>query len=132
MLNPRQIRLSNRGIGPAPGQRSPRPPPGTAPLTLAVALGRVIFRVRRRATLSQHRLATRLGLTRSAISRWESGRSAPSVLHLTMLGDLVGRTGSSILNEAEEMIRLAGDATGVTAGAGADGPDGETDHAADD
>lgn len=135
MLNPRHIRLTDRGIGRSLGARPIRPPPTATPPTLAVALGSVISRVRRRAGLSQRQLAGQLRLDRSAISRWESGQRFPTTRHLTMLGESIGHPASSMLIEAEEMVRLANDAAGFEDGAGPERPDAHTredDHAADD
>jgi transcriptional regulator with XRE-family HTH domain len=45
----------------------------------------LIREARRRAGLSQRELADRVGTTQSAIARWETGRSAPSLASLERL-----------------------------------------------
>ncbi len=141
MLNPRHIRLSDKGIDRSLEQRPIRPPPAATPPALAVALGGVIRRVRQQAWLSQRQLATQLGLSRSAISRWESGRRFPTISHLERLGELIDRPASSMLTEAEEIVRITRQAARREPGAGPDPRSGctapheqgeETDDAADD
>ena len=131
MLNPHLIRLADRVTGQPLRQRPVRPPPSSDPQTLAVAVGYVIFRVRWRAGLSQREFASRLGINRSAVSRWESGQRFPTLSHLTLVGELVGRRASAMLTEAEDMVLAAG-ADRLDRGCGRDGSHSEDDHAADD
>lgn len=63
-------------------------------------LSETIYRLRRRAGLSQEQLAETIGVSRQAISKWESGTSTPELdkllalsecFHVT-LDELTGRT----------------------------------------
>lgn len=132
MLNPRLVRLSDRGIDRSLRRQPIRPPPALTPDEFAVALGYVIYRVRWRAGLSQRELAVRLHINRSAVSRWESGVRFPTVSHLALLGELTGRPASSILLEAEDLLRLARHAGAIHDGLDPNGRDEEVGHAADD
>ncbi len=123
MLNPRRIRLSDRGIGQSLRRVPVRPPPTTGSRDLAEAVGRVIHRVRRQAGLSQQTLADHLGVNRSAVSRWEHGLRSPTLAHLTLLGELAGRRASALLTEAEELMRPPRGADRFEDGSGPDGPD---------
>ena len=123
MLNPRRIRLSNRGIGQSLRRLSVRPTPTTEARDLAEAIGRVIYRVRLRVDLSQQQLADRLDVNRSAVSRWERGRRCPTLGHLTLLGELDGRSASSLLIEAEDLLHPARGTVRFEDGFGPDGPD---------
>ena len=48
-------------------------------------IGERIHKVRKRAGLTQHELAVKLDVYDSQISRWETGKSAPSVTHMRAL-----------------------------------------------
>lgn len=53
-------------------------------------LGNRIQKLRRGRGLSQETLAERLGVTRQAVSKWETGESLPDVVRLAQLADLFG------------------------------------------
>lgn len=65
-----------------------------------------IKRYRKEAGLSQEELASRMGLTPQAISKWECGLSYPDVTLLLPLAELFGIT-------ADEMLRGVGSAVPV-------------------
>lgn len=121
MLNPHRIRLSDRRIRQSL-RRLPVRLPSSDTSDLAVALGRVIYHVRLRTGLSQQGLADRLGVNRSAVSRWERGQRCPTLSHLMLLGELAVRRGSSLLIEAEDLIRPPQGTDRFEDGVGQDGP----------
>lgn len=55
-----------------------------------IAAGAEIRKARRKARLTQKKLAERLGTTQSAIARWESGRSSPTVTTFNRIIDACG------------------------------------------
>lgn len=55
-------------------------------------LGQRIREHRRRAGLSQEALARRMDVSRQAVTKWESGQSAPSTENLFRLAELFGTT----------------------------------------
>lgn len=56
-------------------------------------LGQRIREHRRRAGLSQEALARRMDVSRQAVTKWESGQSAPSTENLFRLAELFGHHG---------------------------------------
>ena len=50
-------------------------------------LSETIYRLRRRAGLSQEQLAETIGVSRQAISKWESGTSTPELDKLLALSE---------------------------------------------
>ena len=132
MLNPRLAQLTDSRIQQSLRERHNHQPPPVEPDRLAVALGRVIVRVRRRRRLSQRQLAGLLDLSPSAVSRWEAGRRFPTVSHLAGIAHLDGRPASALLGEAEQLARIVPDDP-VARGTPAPGdPTLEDDHATDD
>ena len=63
-------------------------------------LGARIRAARQAAGLSQEKLAERLGLTRQAVTKWETGQSAPSTENLLRLAEVLGVPVSTLLDEA--------------------------------
>lgn len=55
-------------------------------------LGKRLQELRREKGLSQEALAERLGVTRQAVSKWETGESLPDVYRLAQLSELFGVT----------------------------------------
>ncbi len=53
-------------------------------------IGRRIADTRRSARLTQHDLASRVGVTAQAVSKWESGRSCPDISILDEIADALG------------------------------------------
>lgn len=123
VLNPRRIRLSDRRIRQSLRRLPVRPPPTAEAGDLAGAIGRVIHRLRLRAGLSQQEFADQLGVDRSAVSRWERGQRCPTLVHLTLLGELAGCRASSLLAEAEDLMRPPRGTDRFADGVGPDDPD---------
>ena len=59
-----------------------------------------LYELRRASGMSQEELAEKLGVSRQAVSKWESGRSDPSTTNLIALAKLFGV-------EPEELLRAA-------------------------
>lgn len=131
MLNPRLARLTDERIERSLRKRPIRQPP-IEPGSLAVAMGRVIVRVRAEIELSQRQLARLLGVSPSAVSRWEAGHRFPTLSHLAKIADLAGRPASALLVATEELLRVARDGDAARDTSGPDGHRQEDDHAADD
>ena len=60
-------------------------------------LGRRIQEARKAAGLSQESLGERLGVSRQAVSKWESGVSDPSTSNLLALAKLYGVSAEDLL-----------------------------------
>ena len=56
---------------------------------------------RKLAGLSQEALAEKLGVSRQAVSKWESGASDPSTTNLMALAKLFGVSAEDLLKEAQ-------------------------------
>ena len=65
--------------------------------------------LRKRRALTQEELATALYVSRTAISKWESGRGYPSIDSLKAISAFFGVTIDSLLS-GEELLTLAGEA----------------------
>ena len=59
-----------------------------------------IAAVRKAAGLTQEQLGELLGVTRQAVSKWESGASDPSTSNLLALARLYGVSAEELLREA--------------------------------
>lgn len=53
-------------------------------------LGRKIADKRKISGLTQHDLATKVGVTAQAVSKWEQGRSCPDIAILDEIADALG------------------------------------------
>ena len=62
-------------------------------------LGKKIRRYRDRLGLTQAELASKLGLTYSSVSQWESGRAVQRTPVIRQLADLFGTTVSELMGE---------------------------------
>ena len=71
-------------------------------------LGERIRAARQAAGLSQEKLAEQLGLTRQAVTKWETGQSAPSTENLLRLAEVLGVPVTALLGEAASSPPLAG------------------------
>lgn len=80
-----------------------------------MALGERIKEHRQRLGMSQEKLAELMDVTRQAVTKWESGQSAPSTENLFRLAELFGTTVDLLLGQsketdaasvAEELLRL--------------------------
>ena len=64
-------------------------------------LNEKINHCRRKAGLSQEALAERLGVSRQAISKWETGEAAPETTKLPLLASVFGVTADWLLSEED-------------------------------
>lgn len=71
-------------------------------------LSEKIYRLRRQSGLSQEQLAEKLGVSRQAISKWESGSSVPELDKLTALSECFHIT-------LDELVREEADTAAETA-----------------
>ena len=69
---------------------------------MAKALGQVIRRRRMECKMTQGFVADALGVSRQAVSKWESVASAPSTSNLSALAKLFGTTAEEILRELKQ------------------------------
>jgi len=65
-------------------------------------LNEKIYRCRKLAGLSQEALAERLGVSRQAISKWETGEALPEITKLPLLAQVFGVTADWLLDDAAE------------------------------
>lgn len=65
-------------------------------------LSEKIYTCRKKAGLSQDALAQKLGVSRQAVSKWETGESSPEIGKLKLLGEIFGVTTDWLLSEEEE------------------------------
>lgn len=63
--------------------------------------GNLIFDMRRNAGLTQTALASKLGVTNKAVSKWENGKSKPSTETLRKLAELFGVSVDSLLEKKQ-------------------------------
>ena len=63
-----------------------------------MTLGERIQTHRKRAGLSQEQLAERVGVSRQAVTKWESGKSTPGTGHLFRLAEVFGTTVDRLLS----------------------------------
>lgn len=64
-------------------------------------LNEKILYCRRKAFLSQEALAERIGVSRQAISKWETGEASPEITKLPLLAQTFGVTADWLLSEEE-------------------------------
>lgn len=64
-------------------------------------LNEKIYHCRRRAGLSQEALAEKIGVSRQAISKWETGEASPEISKLPLLAKTFGVTADWLLTEDE-------------------------------
>lgn len=67
----------------------------------ARSLGEVLKRRRTECKMTQEFVAEALGVSRQAVSKWESGKSDPSTTNLLALAKLFGVRPEELLQEAE-------------------------------
>ena len=65
-------------------------------------LGERIAQLRRQAGLSQEQLGDLLGVSRQAVSKWESGASDPSTANLIAIAKLYGVSAEEILRKVRK------------------------------
>lgn len=66
-----------------------------------MALGNQIRKYRQQAQLSQETLAELVGVSRQAVSKWESNRSAPGTEHLLRLAEIFSVTVEELIREPQ-------------------------------
>ena len=64
-------------------------------------LNESIGRLRRERGMSQEKLAEEMGVSRQAISKWESGQSVPELEKIVALSTIFGVTTDSLLKSSE-------------------------------
>ena len=67
----------------------------------AKSLGEVLKNHRTECKMTQEFVAESLGVSRQAVSKWESGKSAPSTTNLLALAELFGLTAEDLLKEVK-------------------------------
>lgn len=67
----------------------------------ARSLGEVLKRRRTECKMTQEFVAQALGVSRQAVSKWESGASDPSTVNLIALAKLFGTTPEELLKESQ-------------------------------
>ncbi len=67
----------------------------------ARSLGEMLKKHRTNCKMTQEFVAESLGVSRQAVSKWESGKSDPSTTNLMALANLFGTTAEALLKEAE-------------------------------
>lgn len=60
-------------------------------------IGQRIRKARENKSLTQEQLAEYVGVSRTAVSKWEKEESEPSLAHLTVLSELLGTTTDNLL-----------------------------------
>lgn len=79
-----------------------------------MTLGQRIKKCRQQANLTQEQVAEAMGISRQAVTKWESGQSAPSTENLFKLAELFGTTVDLIIDDkprkasstAEELFHM--------------------------
>ena len=66
-------------------------------------IGEVIRKYRKEKNMTQEEMANRLGVTASAVNKWENGNSLPDILLLAPIARLLGITPSDLLMFREEI-----------------------------
>ena len=67
----------------------------------AKSLGEVLKNHRTECKMTQEFVAESLGVSRQAVSKWESGKSAPSTTNLLALAELFGLAAEDLLKEVQ-------------------------------
>ena len=71
--------------------------------------------LRKKMGLSQEELANKIGVSRQAVSKWESGQSMPDLDKIVALSDLFGVSTDYILKGTEDATEDEGSLTGESA-----------------
>ena len=69
-------------------------------------LGKNIFELRKERAVTQEELAAELGVTATAVSKWEKGNTLPDVLMVCALADFFGVTTDELLGRVRELKKL--------------------------
>ena len=70
-------------------------------------IGDKIKTLRKREGLSQEELASRLGLTRQAVSRWETGDATPDTAVVVALSEMFGVSTDYLLKDSVEEVPVS-------------------------
>lgn len=70
---------------------------------LPMQLGEVIRKYRKSKGMTQEEMAVRLGITASAVNKWENGNSFPDIMLLAPIARLLGITTDELLSFREEL-----------------------------
>lgn len=70
-----------------------------------MAIGEMIKKLREEHSLTQGELASRVGVTRAAVSNWENGRNYPDIETLLHLSDELGASLDQLMREDYEMVQ---------------------------
>ncbi len=65
-------------------------------------LSEKIYQCRKRAGLSQEALADQMGISRQAVSKWETGESEPELSKLRQLAEIFGVSADWLLSDQDE------------------------------
>ena len=66
-----------------------------------INIGRVLIKNRHKRGITQDELANHLGVSKGAVSKWETGDSDPSTSNLFALAKLYGISAEELLKEVE-------------------------------
>ena len=66
-----------------------------------INLGRVLIENRHRLGVTQEELASHIGVSKAAVSKWETGASDPSTSNLLTLAKLFNTTAEELLREVQ-------------------------------
>lgn len=72
----------------------------------ATFLGQLIKKLRKQTNMNQEELANRLGVSISAISKWETGKNLPDIEKLTELSNIFGMPVEDLCHPEETLNRL--------------------------
>lgn len=75
-------------------------------MTYNEAVGRVIRECRRERSVSMSELGEVLGITTSAVSRLENGKTQLNIIQLRKIARCLNMDGSIIVEKAEKMVEL--------------------------
>lgn len=74
-----------------------------------MTLAEKIYQARKKAGLSQEALADALGVTRQAVSKWETGKSVPDTENLRRMAQVLAVSADFFLGEALAPENIPGD-----------------------
>lgn len=73
-----------------------------------MSIGEKIKNSRNKQGITQQELATKLNVSRSAVSNWEVGRNYPDLDSIVLLSDMLGLTLDELLREDAVMVKAVG------------------------
>ena len=80
-----------------------------------MTLAEKIYQARKKAGLSQEALADALGVTRQAVSKWETGKSVPDTENLRRMAQVLAVSADYFLEEAPAPENVSGDSATLDA-----------------